>query len=185
VRRLYLEAAPKPAGLDAGPPPIDPIFDGTGLLLNRNPEAVGIAMPIVEDPSALAVNKIDLIKHNKEAVSYSEGIQEIKEFFAWNIGKEKLTPIGQNFSFDEEYIFEKMPSLDWRKYVSHDGFDTKHIAKFLIKTGKLKTEKNSTSLGPIAKAFDINYEGAHDAKRDVEITIEVLKKMLLLQQERD
>jgi hypothetical protein len=99
---------------------LDENMDDTGSFLNLKLKPDNGHYSV--DPSALAVNKIDLIKHNKEAVSYSEGIQEIKEFFAWNIGKEKLTPIGQNFSFDEEYIFEKMPSLDWRKYVSHDGF---------------------------------------------------------------
>lgn len=138
------------------------------------------------DPGGMAINKIDLVKHHQRAISYTEaGYQlketirsfldeeEIIELLTKGILPERLEPIGHFYTFDEAFCKRKLLP-EWDSYVLRSGLDTKSISNFMKFTGQIPPHV-STSLPILANYFNIPNQGAHDAKFDTNMTIEVLK----------
>ena len=154
---------------------------------------------------ALGINKINLIEHEKKAITYKEAGTKLFNFLEVNSsfpkymipegsditklklndhqigwGIEKLEPLGHNVSFDIIRIKEDLISEgSWLKFVSYRLMDTGGIGNFLKKQGKIPKEI-SGSLSSYATHFGVDYTGAHDAKCDCQITVAVFKEMLKL-----
>lgn len=131
----------------------------------------------------MAVNKIDIVKHDSEAVSYSEAGKRLWSFLQRhsNSGKIKLIPIGKNVEFDINGITAHLIGrTTWNNFVSYRTVEVTSLAMVAQITGKLPAGL-SLSLGSLAEHFKVVVEGsAHEAKYDTLITVEVLKKLMAL-----
>lgn len=131
---------------------------------------------------ALGINKINLIKHDKVAMSECKVGSIIYDFLTKNnpSGKQKLIPIGHNVKFDILFLQAKVISAGtWDRFVSYRTLDTGVIAQF-YKVKGLIPESVSGSLGSLARHFDVPKEDLHTARGDVITGINVLKAMLVL-----
>jgi DNA polymerase III epsilon subunit-like protein len=134
---------------------------------------------------ALRINGIDLTAHDLSAETPTKLKAAVYTFIqnASNNGANKLIPLGHNVKFDIEFITkanDKIISKDsWDHFVSYRCADTGSTGMFLKAAG-LVPESISGSLSSWANHFGISTDGAHTAKCDVEMTVEVYKKMLEL-----
>lgn len=135
------------------------------------------------EAGGLEVNKINLIEHDKIAITYSEAGQRLHKFLKKNSqdGKIKLIPVGKNVQFDvfglQKHLLSK-PNMD--KFVSYRLLDITAIAMGLQIKGKLPADL-SLSLGSLAEYFNLldKVPGqVHEAKYDTQITMLVFKKLL-------
>lgn len=131
---------------------------------------------------AMKVNKIDLVKHDTEAMSLTDASRALYTFIQTgsNNGTNKLIPIGHNVKFDISFIVNQLlkESL-WNNYVSYHSLDTVTLGLALKIQGKLP--KNTyLSLGKLAQALKINTEKGelHTAKYDALLCLEAAKIML-------
>lgn len=134
-------------------------------------------------PQAMAVNKINLIEHDKVAIPVMDAAKLLydKVMLHTEGGKHKMINIGQNIPFDEGFIFANlMPRSIWENFVMKDPkekLDTKVILKKAKDQGKIPKDQ-SISLGAIAKFLEIDIaEGElHGAKYDTQLCVKVLEK---------
>lgn len=130
------------------------------------------------EAEALAINKIDILSHDREAITYKEAAKKIFEYLEQVNpgGKEKLIPLGHNVAFDIQFLTaHTLSKKTWDKYVSYRTLDTGTIGQYLIAKSDLPDMK--ASLGEIAKHYGVRF-AAHTAKGDTEACIEIMKKML-------
>ena len=100
---------------------------------------------------ALAINGLDILKHDAEGMSRKDAEKVIKRFIKkWatvgvdtlDNGKkkpviEKLIPVGHFVQGDLDRIRENFPESSWSIYVSHGSLDTLTIGRFKQHTGSL------------------------------------------------
>lgn len=134
---------------------------------------------------ALSVNKIDIKAHlaDPTTITYSEAKKRIVAFVAPYLKKtgrySNLIPLGQNVSFDLAMVWEYIMSKEeWEKMFSYNVEDTKTASLFLKRCGWLP--KDVGSLGSLVDFFGIAKREAHEAKGDVNMTLDVYKKMIEL-----
>jgi len=137
---------------------------------------------------AMGVNKIDLVEHDKTAITYSKGRSELGNFLRTitEAGKYKLRAIGHNVGGDIRFVWDKIYARQkWETYVSYRQLDTATICQFLKDCGKIPPDVDgpggvSGSLISLVRYFGIPYDeiSLHDAKVDTLLTVEVYKKML-------
>lgn len=129
---------------------------------------------------ALIVNGINLIEHDKIAITKSDGGQLFRDFLIRNNpnGTDKFIPIGQNIFFDLDKIYTHLlDKKEAEKYISYRLIDTGCNTQFL-KTMGLIPDEVSGGLQSMVKHYGITQLPAHDAKNDVLMTIEVLKAQI-------
>jgi len=135
----------------------------------------------VVDAGALAINKIDLVKHDAVATTLSQAKSDLYNFLQTHNtdGKIKLIPVGHNIYFDEECVIANLISrANWHKFVSYRRLDTGVILQFLKLAGLLPVNI-SGSLASIVEFFNIPKGGdLHDAKTDTVATVKVLRALL-------
>lgn len=146
---------------------------------------------------ALEINGINLIKHDKKAITYYEAASELDFFLTnnfqeFNIKTNKIVPSGQNVDFDiwflqhrlfasrNQYSYSNVPLAKMEDFFSQRKLDIASIARFLKLCGTLP-EHVDGSLRSLCKYFGISTSGAHNAKRDVEMSLQVLRKLCSLQ----
>lgn len=128
---------------------------------------------------AMAVNKIDLIEHDRTARRYSEVRPDLLHYIDHfkQQGSEKLIVVGHNVPFDLGFVHEHlMPEEEWLKHCSFQYIDTMRIAHFLTRCGVLKT--GALSLGALCTALGIEHVDAHTCMGDVVSTAAVLRKLM-------
>lgn len=135
--------------------------------------------------TAMEINKIDLAKHDKEAITYKEVSRILGNYLYTKYTsvdadkRDKFIVIGHNVKGDIQQITDKLIKEDnWLQWVSYRTLDTGPIGQFLKLCGKLPQEL-SGSLVSYAKHFNIEHN-AHDAKSDALVTLEVLKNFIKL-----
>jgi oligoribonuclease (3'-5' exoribonuclease) len=135
---------------------------------------------ICEAP-AMEVNQIDLISHDKEAVSYREAKTTLYQFLKKNSkeGKAKLLPLGHSVLIDIEMIQNHLLTRkSFEQWCSYHYLDTGVIGMVLKKVGLIPMEQKG-SVEAYAQYFGISWPGkAHDAKNDTLVTIEIYRRML-------
>lgn len=133
------------------------------------------------EAGGLEVNKINLIEHDKIAITYSEAGQKLYNFLKKNSndGKIKLIPVGKNVQFDVLGLQRcLLAKKNMEKFVSYRQIDITGYAMGLQIKGKLPDEM-SLSLSSLVEYFGIKLEGnAHEAKYDTQVTMAVWRKML-------
>lgn len=141
--------------------------------------------PYLVDAEGMEINGIDLVEHNKRAISLSEGgklLRELLKDFSYN-GKNRLTPIGHGINFDMRCIQHHLLNKhEINKYLSYRTVDTAHIAKFLQIQGKVP-DSVSGSLTSLIEHFNLKSQlpgRAHTADYDAKASALVLREMLKL-----
>ena len=141
---------------------------------------------------ALGVNKINLVGHDKRAITYREGRSALGEFLRKISLRtphfEKLRALGHNVGGDIRFVWDKIYGRSkWEQYVSYRYLDTATICQFLKDKGTLPSEIDgpvgvSGSLMSLARYLNIPHceEDLHDAKVDTLLTVEVYRQMLKL-----
>jgi len=129
----------------------------------------------------LAINKINLIEHDKMAIPYKDAKTPLYKFLERNYQGEKLIPVGHGIYFD---ILRVRPTLisqgSWENFCSYRTLDTSIAAQFL-RAAELFPKEISGSLGSLVAHFDIKSKGElHDARVDTLQTVSVLRELLNL-----
>ena len=135
--------------------------------------------PYVVEAGGLAVNKINLIQHDEEAITYSEGGQKLFKLLKYHGINDKLTPLGHNVHFDILGVNNHLlGAKTWNQFVSYKIQDTQVIASFLQRGGKFPPDL-SMSLGSLANYFRVQVAGnPHESIYDTLVTIEVYRNLL-------
>lgn len=133
---------------------------------------------------AMSVNKIDLVKHDKEATSESQAGQLVREFLKKHSddGADKLIPIGQNVAGDIEIIAEEILKKDnFKDFVSYRVLDTGAIAAFFrLPALRLIPIEVNGGLESLLDYYGVEQDKStlHTAKGDTWAAIKVLKKQI-------
>ena len=136
----------------------------------------------------MEVNQINLVDHDKRAITYKEGKDVLRKWLyslSQMTGYNRLNPLGHNVGGDVKHVQNKLMDREkWEQYVSYRFKDTAVVGGYLIDRGLVPDgsggqEGVSGSLSSWADYFGLKPVGVlHDAKTDVLLTIEVYKKML-------
>jgi len=133
---------------------------------------------------AMEINKIDLVKHNNEAMPIHEAAKIFENFAAKQaLANDLMVPAGHNLSMDIRFCkkyFLRARNADgdsWNRFFTHRRLDTATLAHGLILAKKLPGDLEC-SLGSLATHFGLDYSGAHDAEFDAKLTLEVLKLLI-------
>lgn len=187
VMEKYIAFDCETGGLDTG---VNSLLTAYFVVFDRNFKVLGeLDLKIkpdkgghyVVDAEALAVNKINLIEHEAQAITLSQAKSELYNFLQTHNtdGKTKLIPVGHNVYFDEECVITHLISRgNWHKFVSYRRMDTGVILQFLKLAGMLPVNI-SGSLTSIVEFFNIPKGGdLHNAKTDTVATVKVLRAFL-------
>lgn len=132
---------------------------------------------------ALGINKINLVEHDKKAVTYTAAGTAIYEFLNRNNpqGGEKLVMFGHNVAFDAEFIKATLINPGtWNKYIAYSGaLEIGGTVRYFKAKGVIPQDLKG-GLGSIAKYFGIDNSEAHTAKGDVMMYVAIMKKLLTL-----
>lgn len=131
------------------------------------------------EAGGLAVNKIDLVEHDKTAITYSAAGATLRHFLkkTSDDGKTKLIPLGHGVTGDMIGLRVLLSRANLEQYTSYRKLDTAVIAQYLKFQGKLP-ESISGSLESLCGHFGIVLDcPAHTAMGDVARTIGVLRAM--------
>jgi len=135
------------------------------------------------EAGGLSVNKIDLVEHDKNAITYSQAGKLLRDYLmAWSLGgKNKLIPVGHGVTFDVIGLWVLLSRPNFEMYTSYRKIDTAVVAQFLKFCGKIP-ETVSGSLDSLCEHFNVNAVTAipHTAKGDVWRTLAVLHAMRAL-----
>lgn len=130
--------------------------------------------------NGLSVNKIDLIEHDKIAISLKAGGTALYKFLDKNRADGKLTPIGHGLNFDLQRVKQDLINVGtWENFVSYRTLDTSIVCQFLRSCAKFPDDV-SGSLGSLVDYFNIPltpFDKLHNARVDTLLTVEVLKKL--------
>lgn len=127
---------------------------------------------------ALEINKIDLIKHDAMATTFSEAGQILRNFL-WKYSKNgaiKLIPVGKNVGFDIKKVNDQLLGApSWNQFVSYRTYDITSLIIYLKRVGKLP-EDAPESLEKLGAYFGVEFT-AHTASGDNHAGIEVVKRL--------
>ena len=127
---------------------------------------------------ALEVNRINLIEHDKIAITYSLAGQKLRDFL-WKYsenGKIKLIPVGKNVAGDITWVTDNLLGIKtWNQFVSYRLYDLTPIIIYLKRQGKLPDDAPE-SLSGLAEFLGITAEW-HTARGDNMAQIELMKRL--------
>ena len=130
---------------------------------------------------AMGINKIDLVEHDKKAITYKKAGTVLYQFLSASFARkmERMVPVGHGMSGDLDHIFDKLIGRStWETFVSYRRLDTSVALQFLKSCGMFP-ETVSGSLESLVTHYDIKRDGElHDAKVDAQLTKEVLVKLI-------
>ena len=128
----------------------------------------------------LEVNKINLIEHDKVAVTESKAGMLLHDFLKTHVpnGTIKLTPLGHGIAFDVKFIKKHLLNKSFDQYVSYRMLDTSNVIQFMKLTGQVSRDL-AGSLSEMATHFGISTitNVPHTAKGDTWMVIEILRKL--------
>lgn len=149
------------------------IIDSQELLINDG------QLSVTEE--ALSINKIDIGKHKKSAISSSQAIEKIFLFIGKHFPQQrKITIAGHNVQFDLSFlkILFSQNKKDFSKFFSHRIIDTSSILHYLYLAGHIK--QRAISSDEAFELFEIKVEGRHTALGDAVATAKLFNKLLYL-----
>lgn len=133
----------------------------------------------VVDAQGLAINGINIVEHDKIAITYKQAKPQLYDFLKKHSIDERLTPVGHAVKGDIRRIVENLISQgSWEQFCTYHFIDTSVVLQFLRACGKMSLDTDG-SVEALSNYFDIKTDGnLHDARTDTELTIEILKKFV-------
>lgn len=128
---------------------------------------------------SLEINGINLVEHNKIALTEAQAQVKLRDFLLKHsgFGKEKLHPAGWNNYWDNAFV-KRYILPDFEDFFSRHCLDVAGISVLLKSMGRLPADLK-ISLGSLADHYQSSFlTQAHDAKSDAWMTITVLKCMI-------
>lgn len=143
------------------------------------------SLPIAE-AGALRVNGIDLQKHmaDQNTITYSEGQVKLTEMIKRHLKRSgrysNITPMGYNIlGFDIRWVQKYLLPQDvWQSLLHYKNWDAMQDVDFLKRVGWFPS--NLGSLSSVVEYLQVPARGAHCAREDVLMTIDVAKKIIEL-----
>jgi hypothetical protein len=140
-------------------------------------------IPIAE-AGALKVNGINIAEHlaDPETVTYSEGQKLLEAMFKRHLKRNgrysNLTPMGYNIlGFDIRWVQKYLLPQDiWQSLLHYKNWDVMQDVDFLKRVGWFPATLGS--LSSVVEYLQVPTRGAHNAKEDVLMTIDVAKKIV-------
>ena len=131
----------------------------------------------------MAVNKIDLVEHDKVAFPYKMA-KNLLYNCLMKMGKEagcRLTPVGHGVKGDIEHILAHLISPgSWEQFCTYHYIDTSVILQFLRACGKMDEDCDG-SVTDLAKHFGVIVKGEdHDCRVDTMKTLGIFQKFVEL-----
>ena len=149
------------------------IIDSQELMINDG--------QLSANKEALSINKIDIEKHKKTAISSSQAIEKMFLFIKKHFPHQrKITIAGHNVHFDVDFlkVFLSQNNEEFSKFFSHRIIDTSSILYYLYLAGHI--EQRAISSDDAFDLFEIQVEGRHTALGDAIATAELFNKLLYL-----
>lgn len=144
----------------------------------------GGRFPIAE-AGALKVNGIDLQKHmsDPQTITYSEGRERLEAMIKRHLSRNgrfsNITPLGYNVPFDVRWTQKHLFPQDlWESLIHYKTHDVMGAVDFLKKCGWFP--KTLGALNTVVDYLGVPTRGAHNAREDVLMTIDVDKKLMEL-----
>ena len=138
--------------------------------------------PYMVTAGALAVNKIDLVKHDAQAITVNEAAMRVYNFLQQesNNGQYKLTPGGHNEPFDRGFVTENLIKEEvWRRFCDYHTLDTVPLLKALRMKGRIpKNVKLRLRDAGLHFGHTISDQDVHTAKGDTHLYVKVLESCL-------
>ncbi len=132
---------------------------------------------------ALAINGIDLVEHNKEAISIADGNLKLYRYLRDHTTKERMVCVGQHIHFDLEHMFMSGLIEERKFYTFMDKkvIDILTLASMAMLMG-LIPRNQSCKLKDLAKylGVPVDEKKLHDASYDNELAANVFSKMFKL-----
>jgi DNA polymerase III epsilon subunit-like protein len=131
---------------------------------------------------AMKVNRIDIVKHDRDAVSINEAAHKVYYFLksASDDGRTKLVPSGHNEPFDRGFVLNNLLKEEvWKLFVDYHNLDTVSLAKSMKMKNKLPNDLK-LNLRSLAKhlGHSIPDSELHTAKGDTLLFVKVLESLL-------
>lgn len=126
----------------------------------------------------MAVNKIDILEHDKDAMTYSQAGGKLREFlWANSMAKSiKLIPVGKGVQGDVNKITSQiLKSKNFHEFVSYRCYDITPLIIFLKRTGRLERDAPE-SLQELGEYLGIHAEW-HTARGDNIAGIKLIQKL--------
>lgn len=132
------------------------------------------------EAEGLGVNKINLVEHDKVAITTGKAKMLLFDFLKIHSdnGKEKLAPLGHNVKFDIDFIQKHLLTKNtWNMFVSYRPRDTGTLGS-MLKDADLIPENVKGSLESYASFFGLTGYDYHTAMGDVDCTLDVYFNMI-------
>lgn len=132
-------------------------------------------------PGALAVNNIDIVQHDRQAVEIDAAREQLLDYLRAALAKTKkraLIPAGHNVEFDRRFVQTYLlTEEEWDRYMTYPVLDTAVIARFLASAGQ---HDRGFSLGRLVKKFlpELESSDFHNSEIDTLATIMLAKKFV-------
>jgi hypothetical protein len=133
----------------------------------------------------LMVNKINLIEHDKNAISEGKAKELLYQFLKKNSdnGKIRLIPVGKGVTGDIKYLTSHkfISEYNWHQFCSYEVIELGTLALCLKIKNKLKqtvkpgTNTMSNSMEALGHYLNVPMNNLHSAKGDVMLSEELLK----------
>ena len=129
----------------------------------------------------MAVNRIDLIKHDKIAIPYKQAKPLLFDFLKQHSKNGRLTPVGHGVVGDIRHIKNSLISEgSWEQFCTYHYIDTSVVLQFLRACGKMDEDCDG-SVTALAAHFGVKVEGEdHDCLVDTMKTMGIFQKFVEL-----
>lgn len=141
----------------------------------------------IVDAQGLAVNKINLVEHDKVAITCKKAGPLLYEFIKKHAKDGRLTPLGHATKGDIQRITDNTDNLisigSWEQFCTYHYIDTSVVLQYLRAIGKMPEDCDG-SVVALANYFGIKVEGDdHDCRVDTKKTMGVFKEFVRLGKE--
>lgn len=138
----------------------------------------------IVDAQGLAVNKINLVEHDKVAITCKQAKSQLYDFLKKHAVNDRLTPLGHAVKGDIRRVTDNLISEgSWNQFCTYHYIDTSVVLQFLRACSKMREDCDG-SVTALASYFGIQVEGEdHDCRVDTLKTLRVFERLVRIGEE--